>query len=97
MIELTQEYNHHLAPVDTTTFCENATKMVTTSEHPTLKFFAGQSLDNQIVVYEAHGRFAQERKKKFACDIAISPDECLWQVVMGMISCSFGTGGHIIK
>jgi len=111
--KITQEYNHHLAPVNTITFCENATKMVTTSDdkkvlvwewdigvpikyisdptmhsmpvvtlHPTLKFFAGQSLDNQIVVYEAHGRFAQQRKKKFkghicsgyACDIAISPD-----------------------
>lgn len=50
--------------------------------HPSLNFFAGQSLDNQIVVYQARDRFAQQRKKRFsghqvsgyACDIAISPD-----------------------
>lgn len=50
--------------------------------HPTGNFFAGQSLDNQIVVYQGRGRFALQRKKKFsghlvsgyACDIAFSPD-----------------------
>lgn len=50
--------------------------------HPTLQYWAGQSLDNQIVVYQAKDRFALQRKKKFsghtvagyACDIAISPD-----------------------
>jgi pre-mRNA-processing factor 17 len=50
--------------------------------HPDLRFFVGQSLDNTICVYEAHDRFAQQRKKKFsghqvagyACDICFSPD-----------------------
>ncbi len=50
--------------------------------HPTGGFFAGQSLDNQIVVYQGKDRFSLQRKKKFsghlvsgyACDIAISPD-----------------------
>lgn len=50
--------------------------------HPSKSFFAGQSLDNQIVVYQGRDRFAVQRKKKFtghqvsgyACDIAISPD-----------------------
>mmetsp|Transcript_6182 Transcript_6182/g.9373 ORF Transcript_6182/g.9373 Transcript_6182/m.9373 type:complete len:701 (-) Transcript_6182:163-2265(-) len=50
--------------------------------HPTGNFFAGQSLDNQIVVYQGKDRFAVQRKKKFsghlvsgyACDIAFSPD-----------------------
>ena len=111
--EITQEYNHHLAPVNTITFCEDASKMVTSSDdkkvlvwewdigvpikyisepgmhsmpvitkHPSDRFWAGQSLDNQIVVYQAGDRFAQQRKKKFsghsiagyACDIAFSPN-----------------------
>ncbi len=50
--------------------------------HPTGGFFAGQSLDNHIVVYQGKDRFALQRKKKFsghlvsgyACDIAFSPD-----------------------
>jgi pre-mRNA-processing factor 17 len=50
--------------------------------HPTGGYFVGQSLDNQIVVYQGRDRFAVQRKKKFsghlvsgyACDIAISPD-----------------------
>lgn len=50
--------------------------------HPSLSFFAGQSLDNKIVIYQAHDRFAVQKKKAFrghqvsgyACDIAISPD-----------------------
>lgn len=50
--------------------------------HPSGSFFAGQSLDNQIVVYQGRDRFAVQRKKRFtghqvsgyACDIAISPD-----------------------
>lgn len=112
--EITQEYNHHLAPVNTITFVEDrGMKMITSSDdkkvlvwewdigvpikyisdptmhsipvitlHPSGAFFAGQSLDNQIVVYQARDRFAVQRKKKFsghqvsgyACDIAISPD-----------------------
>ena len=50
--------------------------------HPAGAYFAGQSLDNQIVVYQGKDKFALQRKKKFsghlvsgyACDIAISPD-----------------------
>ena len=112
--EITQEYNHHLAPVNTITFVEDhGSKMITSSDdkkilvwewdigvpikyisdptmhsipvitlHPTGGFFAGQSLDNQIVVYQGKDRFALQRKKKFsghlvsgyACDIAFSPD-----------------------
>jgi len=50
--------------------------------HPSGNFFAGQSLDNQIVVYQGKDRFGLQKKKKFsghlvsgyACDIAFSPD-----------------------
>ena len=109
-----QEYNHHLAPVNTITFVEDhGMKMITSSDdkkiliwewdigvpikyisdptmhsipvitlHPSLSFFAGQSLDNKIVVYQAHDLFAVHKKKMFrghqvsgyACDIAISRD-----------------------
>mmetsp|Transcript_20725 Transcript_20725/g.29542 ORF Transcript_20725/g.29542 Transcript_20725/m.29542 type:complete len:604 (-) Transcript_20725:39-1850(-) len=52
------------------------------TKHPSDLYFVGQSLDNQIVVYQAQDRFALQRKKRFvghqiagyACDIAISPD-----------------------
>jgi pre-mRNA-processing factor 17 len=112
--KITQEYNHHLAPVNTITFVEDkGMKMITSSDdkkvlvwewdigvpikyisdptmhsipvitlHPSGGYFAGQSLDNQIVVYQGRDRFAVQRKKKFtghqvsgyACDIAMSPD-----------------------
>jgi len=50
--------------------------------HPSGAYMAGQSLDNQIMVYQGQGRFAVQKKKRFrghqvsgyACDIAISPD-----------------------
>jgi len=116
--EITQEYNHHLAPVNTITFVDEGgegagMKMITSSDdkkvlvwewdigvpikyisdptmhsmpvvtlHPTGGFLACQSLDNRIVVYQGHGKFSLQRKKKFvghqvagyACDLAISPD-----------------------
>mmetsp|Transcript_20439 Transcript_20439/g.30711 ORF Transcript_20439/g.30711 Transcript_20439/m.30711 type:complete len:613 (+) Transcript_20439:259-2097(+) len=50
--------------------------------HPSSQFFVGQSLDNQIAVFQAQNRFIMQRKKRFAghqvsgyaCDIAFSPD-----------------------
>jgi pre-mRNA-processing factor 17 len=50
--------------------------------HPSQGYFCGQSLDNSIAVFQAGGRFAMQRKKKFtghvvsgyACEIAFSPD-----------------------
>ncbi len=50
--------------------------------HPSGAFLAGQSLDNQIVVYQGRDRFSLQKKKKFsghlvsgyACDISFSPD-----------------------
>jgi pre-mRNA-processing factor 17 len=50
--------------------------------HPAHQFFVAQSLDNSICVFQAHDRFAMQRKKKFsghivsgyACDICFSPD-----------------------
>lgn len=53
-----------------------------TTLHPNLQFFCGQSLDNTIVVFQASDKFAMQRKKKFsghivsgyACEPCISPD-----------------------
>jgi pre-mRNA-processing factor 17 len=50
--------------------------------HPSLQYFAAQSLDNTICVFQAGNRFAMQKKKKFsghqvagyACEPAISPD-----------------------
>jgi pre-mRNA-processing factor 17 len=50
--------------------------------HPSGQFLAGQSLDNQICVYQGRDRFALQRKKKYlghqvagyACDLCFSPD-----------------------
>ncbi|OCF31560.1 pre-mRNA-processing factor 17 [Kwoniella heveanensis CBS 569] len=50
--------------------------------HPSNRFFACQSLDNQILVYSADGSFRQNKKKRFAghtiagyaCAIGFSPD-----------------------
>lgn len=56
--------------------------MPTMALHPAGLYFAGQSLDNTIVVFQARDRFAMQRKKKFsghqvsgyACELAVSPD-----------------------
>jgi pre-mRNA-processing factor 17 len=112
--EITQEYNHHLGPVNAILFVEDhGTKMITSSDdkkvliwewdigvpikyisdpamhsmpcmalHPAALYFAGQSLDNTIVVFQARDRFAMQRKKKFsghqvsgyACELTFSPD-----------------------
>jgi len=49
--------------------------------HPSKAFIVGQSLDNQIVVYQGKDKFKVQKKKftghlvsGYACDIAISPD-----------------------
>lgn len=50
--------------------------------HPAGLYFAGQSLDNQIAVFQARDRFALQRKKKYsghqvsgyACELTFSPD-----------------------
>ncbi|KAI2507804.1 beta-propeller repeat [Fragilaria crotonensis] len=56
--------------------------MPTMTLHPSHQFFVGQSLDNQIVVFQAQNRFAIQRKRRFAghqvsgyaCEMAFSPD-----------------------
>ena len=111
--ELVQEYDHHLGPINTLTFCDDNRRFISTSDdkslraweygipvpikfiaepymypmvrsapHPSGKYVAFQSSDNQIVVYAATDRFRQNRKKGFrghnnagyAIDVAISPD-----------------------
>ncbi|KAL9093113.1 MAG: hypothetical protein Q9159_000472 [Coniocarpon cinnabarinum] len=109
----TQEYDHHLGPVNTLTFCDDSRRFISTSDdkslraweygipvpikfiaephmyplvraspHPSGKYVAFQSSDNQIVVYGSSDKFRQNRKKGFrghnnagyAIDVAISPD-----------------------
>lgn len=121
-----QEYDHHLGPVNTITFCDENRRFITTSDdkslraweygipvpikfiaepymfpmvrsspHPSGKYAAFQSSDNQIVVYASTERFRQNRKKSFrghnnagyAIDVAISPDG-------GMVM-SGDTGGYV--
>ncbi|CAD6585834.1 MAG: hypothetical protein TREMPRED_004248 [Tremellales sp. Tagirdzhanova-0007] len=56
--------------------------MPAVSLHPSRKYFACQSLDNQILIYSADGSFRQNKKKRFAghtiagyaCAIGFSPD-----------------------
>ncbi|GFZ50906.1 Pre-mRNA-processing factor 17 [Saitozyma sp. JCM 24511] len=56
--------------------------MPAVTKHPSNKYFACQSLDNQILVYSADGSFKQAKKKRFAghtiagyaCQIGFSPD-----------------------
>lgn len=121
-----QEYDHHLGPVNTITFCDENRRFITTSDdkslraweygipvpikfvaepymypmvrsapHPSGKYAAFQSSDNQIVVYASTERFRQNRKKGFrghnnagyAIDVAISPD--------GNIVMSGDSGGSV--
>ena len=124
--ELTQEYDHHLGPINTLTFVDEGRRFISTSDdkslraweygipvpikfiadplmyalvragpHPSGKYVAFQSADNQIVVYAAGDKFRQNRKKGFrgmntsgyAIDVAISPD--------GGIIASGDTGGFV--
>lgn len=111
--DLTQEYDHHLGPINSLTFVDEDRRFISTSDdkslraweynipvpikfiadpsmyaltrssaHPSGKYVAFQSADNQIVVYAAGDKFRQNRKKGFrghntsgyAIDLAISPD-----------------------
>jgi len=124
--ELTQEYDHHLGPINTLTFVDEGRRFISTSDdkslraweygipvpikyiadpsmyaltrsalHPSGKYVAFQSADNQIVVYAAGDKFRQNRKKGFrgmntsgyAIDVAISPD--------GGIVASGDSGGYV--
>lgn len=124
--ELTQEYDHHLGPINTLTFVDEGRRFISTSDdkslraweygipvpikfiadpsmyalvrsapHPSGKYVAFQSADNQIVVYAAGDKFRQNRKKGFrgmntsgyAIDVAISPD--------GGIIASGDSGGFV--
>lgn len=111
--EVTQEYDHHLAAINTITFVDENRRFITTSDdkslrawdynipvpikyiaetdmypmtrsaaHPSGKYVAFQSSDNQIVVYGATDKFRRNRKKSYqghnnaglAIDIDCSPD-----------------------
>lgn len=124
--ELTQEYDHHLGPINTLTFVDEGRRFISTSDdkslraweygipvpikfiadpsmyalvrsapHPSGKYVAFQSADNQIVVYAAGDKFRQNRKKGFrgmntsgyGIDVAISPD--------GGIVASGDSGGFV--
>ncbi|MCJ1438265.1 hypothetical protein MMC27_007653 [Xylographa pallens] len=124
--EMTQEYDHHLGPVNTITFVDQDRRFITTSDdkslraweynipvpikfiaepymyslvraspHPSGKYVAFQSGDNQIVVYASTDRFRQNRKKSFrghnnagyAIDVSISPD--------GQFVMSGDSGGYV--
>jgi len=124
--EMTQEYDHHLGPVNTITFVDHDRRFITTSDdkslraweynipvpikfiaepymyslvraspHPSGKYVAFQSGDNQIVVYAATDRFRQNRKKSFrghnnagyAIDVSVSPD--------GQFVMSGDSGGYV--
>ena len=69
--------------------------MVRSSLHPSGKYVALQSADNQIVVYAARDKFRQNRKKAFrghhtaghAIDVSISPD--------GQFIASGDSGGYV--
>jgi pre-mRNA-processing factor 17 len=111
--EVVQEYDHHLAAINTITFVDQNRRFMTTSDdkslrawdynipvpikyiaepdmypmtraapHPSGKYVAYQSSDNQILVYGATDKFRQNRKKSYrghnnagmAIDLDCSPD-----------------------
>ena len=54
--------------------------MPTTTMHPSQPFFVGQSLlDNQIVVFQAHNRFAIQWKRWFAAGHQVSG--YVWEIM----------------
>lgn len=125
--ETVQEYDHHLAAINTITFVQGGDRFMTTSDdkslrawdynipvpikyiaetymfpmtraavHPSGKYVAYQSSDNQIVVYNANDKFRQNRKKSYrghnnagtAIDVDISPD--------GQFLASGDTAGYLV-
>ncbi|KAH6609009.1 hypothetical protein Trco_002355 [Trichoderma cornu-damae] len=111
--QVVQEYDHHLAAINTIVFVDNNRRFMTTSDdkslrawdynipvpikyiaepdmypmtraalHPSGKYVAYQSSDNQILVYGANDKFRQNRKKSYrghnnaglAIDLDCSPD-----------------------
>ncbi|EFX05956.1 mRNA splicing factor [Grosmannia clavigera kw1407] len=94
--EPVQDYDHHLAAINTITFVDEARRFMTTSDdkslrvwdynipvpisytsepwmypmtraalHPSHKYVAYQSSDNQVLVYSARDKYRQNRKKEF--------------------------------
>ncbi|PFH55341.1 hypothetical protein XA68_18541 [Ophiocordyceps unilateralis] len=121
-----QEYDHHLAAINTITFVDHNRRFITTSDdkslrawdynipvpikyvaepdmypmtnaalHPSGKYVAYQSSDNQILVYGANDKFRQNRKKSYrghnnaglAIDLDCSPD--------GQFLASGDSGGYV--
>lgn len=111
--EIVQEYDHHLAAINTITFVDQNRRFITTSDdkslrawdynipvpikyiaepdmypmtraalHPSGKYVAYQSSDNQVLVFGANDKFRQNRKKSYrghnnaalGIDLDISPD-----------------------
>ncbi|KIH87693.1 pre-mRNA-processing factor 17 [Sporothrix brasiliensis 5110] len=124
--EPVQDYDHHLAAINTITFVDENRRFMTTSDdksvrvwdynipvpisytsepwmypltraalHPSNKYVAYQSGDNQVLVYSARDKYRQNRKKAFkghnnagtAIDVAISPD--------GQFLASGDTSGYV--
>ncbi|KAG5929218.1 hypothetical protein E4U42_006768 [Claviceps africana] len=124
--EIVQEYDHHLAAINTITFVDRNRRFITTSDdkslrawdynipvpikyiaepdmypmtnaapHPSGKYVAFQSSDNQILVYGANDKFRQNRKKSYrghnnagqAIGLDCSPD--------GQFLASGDSGGYV--
>ncbi|UZP33920.1 hypothetical protein NXS19_001736 [Fusarium pseudograminearum] len=124
--EVVQEYDHHLAAINTITFVDDNRRFMTTSDdkslrawdygipvpikyiaepdmypmtraapHPSGKYVAYQSSDNQILVYGANDKFRQNRKKSYrghnnaglGIDLDCSPD--------GQFLASGDSGGYV--
>lgn len=124
--DIVQEYDHHLAGINTITFVDENRRFITTSDdkslrawdygipvpikyvaepdmypmtraaaHPSGKYVAFQSADNQVLVYGANDKFRQNRKKSYrghhcagmGIDLTCSPD--------GQFLASGDTGGYV--
>lgn len=110
--DVVQEYNHHLGPVNSVTFIDDARRFVSTSddkkmliwdfdipvpiktisdptmhsiptvtERPGGAYYAGQSMDNQILTYKSGRRICPNKKRftghvvaGYACQVNFSPN-----------------------